>query len=123
MAFANPIELSSPCGRLNRAAVLDRLGGDTTLLREITAIFLAEYPGLLAQIRDAIEAGQPRQLERAAHSLKGSVSNFGVTAATEAALDLERIGRHGQMGAAPAAFTVLLERFRELEPLLLKLMQ
>ena len=123
VAFANTSELSSPCGPLNRAAVLDRLGGDTTLLREITAIFLAEYPGLLAEIRDAIATGKSRDVERAAHTLKGSVSNFGVVAATKAALELELIGRHGRMADAPAAFNHLLERFRELEPMLVKLLQ
>lgn len=123
MAFANPIELTHPCGSLNRAAVLDRLGGDATLLREITNIFLAEYPGLLAQIREAIQSGRHRDLECAAHTLKGAVANFGVVSATQAALDLELLGRQGRMAEAQAAYDVLLERFRELEPLLVKLLQ
>ena len=120
--YANPIELSG-CGPLDRAAVLDRLGGDAALLREITAIFLAEYPDLVRQIRNAIDRGNARELEHAAHTLKGAVSNFAVEPATRAALTLELIGRQGRLAEADPAFDTLLEQFRKLEPLLEKLLQ
>ena len=77
---------------VDRAAVLDRVGGDEELLREITCIFLTEYPRLIDEIRSAVDSRDAKRLERAAHSLKGSVSNFGAQAATEAAYRLEIIG-------------------------------
>lgn len=123
MAFANPVQFSTACAPLNRAAVLDRLGGDAALLREISAIFLAEYPLLLARIREAVELGQPAALERSAHALKGAVSNFGAAAATQAALELEIIGRQKRLADAPAAVAMLLECLRELEPQLTELLQ
>ena len=122
MTYANPIELS-PCGPLDRAAVLDRLGGDAALLREITAIFLTEYPDLLRQIRNAIEEGDAGKVERAAHALKGAVSNFAFAPATQAALELELIGRQGRLAEAAPAFDALLGQFRDLEPLLATLLQ
>ena len=47
---------ASPKTGVNYAAMLDRVGGDETLLREITSIFLEEYPILLTEIRRCIAA-------------------------------------------------------------------
>ena len=103
---------------IDRTAVLDRIGGDHELLRDITAIFLAEYPALLGEIQEAVAARDAKKLERAAHSLKGSVSNFGAHAATEASYRLEIIGRRGQFEEASAALSELLVQFQQLQPLL-----
>jgi two-component system, sensor histidine kinase and response regulator len=83
------------------AVLLDRVGGDEDLLREITDIFLAEYPALLDEMRAAIRTHDARSLERSAHTLKGSVSNFGAPAATQAAYQLENLGRRAELRAAP----------------------
>lgn len=113
---------SSPVSVLNehvdRAAVLDRVGGDESLLREITEIFLTEYPSLLEEIRAAVRAGDPARLERFAHTLKGSVANFGATEATRAAFQLEQIGRAQHLDEAPAALCALELHFSALKPAL-----
>jgi HPt (histidine-containing phosphotransfer) domain-containing protein len=101
---------------VDRAALLDRAGGDEDLLREVCAIFLTEYPMLIEEIRSAIRAGDAQHLEHAAHSLKGSVSNFGAPAATEAAYRLESIGRRCELSSAPAALTELLLQLQQLRP-------
>jgi HPt (histidine-containing phosphotransfer) domain-containing protein len=101
---------------IDRAAVLDRVGDDEELLREITAIFLTEYPSQIAEIRSAIGNQDAKRLERTAHSLKGSVSNFGAQAATSAAYRLEKIGRAQEMAQAPEAFDDLVSQFQRLRP-------
>jgi two-component system sensor histidine kinase/response regulator len=73
--------------------VLERVGGDQELLREIIGIFLEEYPALFADIGSSVEKCDARALERSAHTLKGSVSNFGARSATQAAHELELMGR------------------------------
>ena len=78
---------------LNRALALERVGGDEELLREIAGLFLEDYPSLMTKIEHAVAAHDAHNLERAAHSLKGSIANFGSEAAYQAALDLEQIGR------------------------------
>lgn len=103
---------------VDRAAVLDRVGGDESLLREITEIFLTEYPSLLEEIRSAVRAGDPSRLERFAHTLKGSVSNFGAAEATQAAYQLEQIGRAQHLEEAPAALRALELHFSALKPAL-----
>jgi two-component system, sensor histidine kinase and response regulator len=103
---------------LDRAVILDRVGGDEDLLREITGIFLEEYPSLIEEIRMAVGGGDARRLERAAHTLKGSVSNFGAQQATQAAYRLETMGRQGQLQHSDSAFEDLVTRFEELHPVL-----
>ncbi len=56
-------------------------------------IFLDSHAGMIAAIQDALDAGDAQALQRAAHTLKGSIANFGAKAATEAALALEELGR------------------------------
>ncbi len=85
---------------LDREAALDRVGGDLELLQEVAALFLEEYPVLLSHIRKAIAAGDPLALEHSAHSLKGSVGNFGAKSAHEAAFQLELAGKTHDLSRA-----------------------
>jgi HPt (histidine-containing phosphotransfer) domain-containing protein len=103
---------------IDRAVILDRVGGDEELLREISAIFLQEYPPLIAEIEAAIATSDSKRLERAAHSLKGSVANFAAEAATQAAFRLESMGRRAELQEAGAALRDLLVQFRQLRPAL-----
>src|SRR5262249_35531061 len=80
---------------LDRAAVLARVDGDEELLREVVALFLEDYPRVLAEVRDAIARGDAALLQRAAHTLKGSVGNFDAADCQEAALTLGLLGRSG----------------------------
>jgi len=93
----------------DKAGLLDRVGGDLELLKEIVALFLADCPGLMEKIRGAVEACHAEGLEKAAHALKGSVGNFGAEEAVQAALRLERMGRAGDLSEAREAM-MLLER-------------
>ena len=106
MNLATPSkELDTPV--VDRAEALDLVGGDEELLREIIGIFFEEYPKLIEGISDAVQNQDSRALERFAHNLKGSVSNFGARSATQAALDLELMGRKGDIQRAPAVVKVL----------------
>ena len=97
-----------PMLQLDPAVVLQRFDGDRELLREVATLFLKDAPGHLVAIRDAISHGDGPALERAAHTLKGSVGNFSAAAAHDTALALEMMGRAGD-------FTRALETLEELE--------
>lgn len=77
----------------DRALALSRVGGDVELLKEIAVLFLNDYPKSLSELHQAVESGDARMLERTAHGLKGSVSNFGARPVVDAALQLETMGR------------------------------
>ncbi len=69
--------------------------------------FLADYPVQLGRIREAVEAGDPPALRRAAHALKGAVSNFAAASATRAALRLQEMGDRGELARAAAGLARL----------------
>ncbi len=92
---------------LDPEAILERVGGDVAFLQELASLFAEDCPKLMQEIRSAIAAGDPHGLEHAAHTLKGSVSNFGAEPAREAAWCLEMLGRKGDLEPAPKACEVL----------------
>ena len=101
---------------LDRALALSRVGGDEELLREIAGLFLDDYPSLVDKIQEALAKQDAQGLERASHSLKGSVANFGAEPAYQAALELEKIGRSKDLGHAASAFLNLQRSLESLQP-------
>ena len=74
---------------------LERMDGDEELLAEQMKFFLNDGPELLDQIQKAIDEPNPRQLELAAHRLKGLVAAYDAKRAADTALKLEEMGRAG----------------------------
>lgn len=105
---------------IDRAAVLERFEGDIELVREVAELFVADCPHRLDAMREALTAGDAEALQRAAHSLRGSVSNFSAADAVEAAGRLETIGREGDLTNAPAACAALEREIARLVPVLLR---
>jgi HPt (histidine-containing phosphotransfer) domain-containing protein len=82
---------------LDRNAILARLQDDEDLLRELIELFLEDTPRLLLEAEAALIAGDAGRLQRAAHTIKGSVSNFGATDAVDAAYKLELAAKAGNL--------------------------
>ena len=98
---------SVPESSLDRQLALSRVGGDLELLREIAVLFLDECPRALLEIQQAVAGEDAAKLENVAHSLKGSVANFGAPVAVAAAFRSEQMGRAQQLVAAPEALRAL----------------
>lgn len=92
---------------MDKSALLESLGNDEEFLRKIIGIFLADYPGILAEIRSGVSLGDPSQIMNASHALRGAVSYFGAESATEAARTLESMGKLGNLENVRAALAVL----------------
>ncbi len=84
----------------DRESALARVGDDVELLSELAKIFLDDYPNNLKAIERALAVGDSSSLERAAHSLKGAVANFGAEDVVREAFELERKGRSGDLSHA-----------------------
>jgi signal transduction histidine kinase/DNA-binding response OmpR family regulator/HPt (histidine-containing phosphotransfer) domain-containing protein len=97
--------LDHPAGDL--ATALRHAGGDRRLLREILMIFREDCPAHLRAIREALTQGHPQELERVAHSLKGSLRTFGAAAAAQTADQLERLGHGGSVAGAGELVAIL----------------
>ena len=74
---------------------MERLDGDVELLRDLAALYSVEYPKQLKDLRNAVAAGDVRQIQQAAHKINGTARNFAAAPATEAAQTLERIKDFG----------------------------
>jgi HPt (histidine-containing phosphotransfer) domain-containing protein len=86
-------------------------------------MFITEHPSMMAQIRNAIESGKAKILERTAHALKGMVGNFRCDDAMEAAYTLEKIGREEALDRAADAARNLSEKIEELDRQLRKMLE
>jgi two-component system sensor histidine kinase/response regulator len=94
---------------------LEVVNGDMGLFKEIVNLFLENLPDSIAQIREAVATSDANSLDKTAHSLKGSVGNFGTNRAFEAAYRLELIGKEGKLAKADAALLRLEKEFSDLE--------
>ena len=94
---------------LDLPVALARVGDDEELLREIAQIFVAQCPGVLAEVRAAAEAGDAGALERTAHALKGSVSNLGAETARLVAGEIEEMVRSSNLDGINQALADLAE--------------
>ena len=94
---------------------LERTGGDEEILKEIAELFLEDGPDLLMQIREAIDAKDAGALQKAAHTLKGSVANFGAEEAVETAFRLETMGREDQLSDVEAVYRSLEAAIHEVK--------
>jgi signal transduction histidine kinase/FixJ family two-component response regulator/HPt (histidine-containing phosphotransfer) domain-containing protein len=97
---------------------LAEVGGDMDLLARLAGLFLEAYPEELTAMRTAIDKGDACALQDAAHTLKSELCTFAARAAHNAALSLERMARQGDLGAAPATFSTLLEEVERIRPAL-----
>jgi len=99
------------------------VAGNKDLFQEIAVMFLKDLPGNILKIREEIADGNSSGLELAAHSLKGAVGNFGAKRAYEAAYQLEKLGKEGEMGDAAVALTKLEKEFRTLTAKMKKVLE
>ncbi|MEO5618612.1 MAG: response regulator [Candidatus Eisenbacteria bacterium] len=106
-----------------RAAMLEHLGGDLELAKELAGIFLDDRATMMRRIGTAIDSHEAEELRIAAHTLKGAVGNFGATAAAAAALRLEKIGVNGDLDDAGDAWTDLVREIGALESALRAVIQ
>ena len=90
------------------------VAGSKELFQEIADMFLENLPASMAKIKEGIAKGDAYALEHAAHSLKGSVGNFGAKRAHEAVYHLEKLGREKKMIDAADALSHLEKEFKAL---------
>ncbi len=95
---------------LDKHSILAAFEGDQDLIREVLDLFLEECPRQMSAIREAVESSDAEKILKAAHSLKGSLSNFAAAGAFQSAQHLENLGREGELAKTANAFQVLEEQ-------------
>jgi PAS domain S-box-containing protein len=105
-------------GAFDEETLLKRFNGNRNLLRLLVKTFREDCPKMMARIRRALEARDPAALADAAHGLKGSVGNFGVSAAQKTAREMEISARQGTLNGAWETYARLEEDIARLLPAL-----
>lgn len=96
--------------------LLDTLDGNKEILADLVEHFIREFPLQLTEIKKSIIAGDAKQIERTAHSLKGAVVNFGAKTAYRLASEIEGMGRTDNLQDVNQIIIRLereMERFRD----------
>jgi two-component system sensor histidine kinase/response regulator len=109
---------SLPPELAGRAAFLAGLGDDLDLAKKLVDIFVDQSPHLVEQIHSAIAAGDSDALRRAAHALKGTISNFPAGPAREVAARMEMVGFDGDISAAREIYPLLEQEVTRLKSVL-----
>ncbi len=84
---------------------------DPAFLRELIDMFLQDIPDRIAELEQALAAQDAPLLTRAAHTIKGSSSNFGAAALVAVALAMEHQGKAGDFAGATTTLPALRAEF------------
>lgn len=94
--------------------LLNHFGGDMNILEEVIRSYLATLPRYLSEIEVAIKNKNARNLQIAAHTLKGNISNFFLDHITKQCAELEDMGRRNNFSKAESAFSEAKENIEKL---------
>lgn len=98
----------------NEQDLLDTVGNDLAFLAETVQMLEIDGPSLMKQIHQALAAGDAPALGRAAHTLKGMIANFCSPQTQAIALEVEKVGKSGNLAAAPRMVKALDEQLKSL---------
>ena len=86
--------------------------GEPDIGLELIEAFQFETPPLLETLRQTVAEGQPEQLRRAAHNLKGSSHNLGARTMAALSAELETLGKNGTVAGAAELVTRLEQEYQ-----------
>ncbi len=95
--------------------LLQRVGGDEKLLRQMIRTFLRETPKRIETLLKALQCKDGPELSARAHALKGSVSIFGAARAAQLTHSLQELGRVPDFQEAARIFATLQEEIAKVE--------
>jgi signal transduction histidine kinase/CheY-like chemotaxis protein/PAS domain-containing protein/HPt (histidine-containing phosphotransfer) domain-containing protein len=99
---ALPREMSkSDASVFDASTMLANIGGDVELFDQLIRLFLDRHRTMIQDIQAAIDRADGGELERAAHSMKGTAGNLCAPDVVLLASQLEAAGRLGQLAEAP----------------------
>jgi CheY-like chemotaxis protein len=97
---------------------LAALQGDRKLLGELIEIFREECPKLRSEMAAAIQAADAKRLQRAAHTLKGSLGHLAAAEAHHLSEQIEIHAKQGDLPGAAALWPKLQIELDQFEPTL-----
>jgi len=99
----------------DRQSLMERVGGNEDILRNIIQLFLDETPKQLKNLEEHLISGNLDAAMNGAHSIKGSAGNFGALQMRESAYCLESYCREEDLEKANETFAQLKGCFEKLK--------
>lgn len=87
--------------------------GSPEFIRELITIYLADTPKQLIQLEEALNRQDAAVATRAAHTMKGSSSNFGAEQLARMAHEIEAACKTNNLAAATSALPGLKKHFAQ----------
>lgn len=85
---------------INYEEAMTRLGGNEELFQQYITFFEEDVPPLLSELTEMLAENNPDTAARAAHSIKGLVSNFGAASVVTVAHRIEASCKVGELDQA-----------------------
>ncbi len=96
--------------------------GEPDVLKEVLQLFLDDVPGRIGRLRQAWQAGNAAEVQRAAHSLKGSAGNIGATDLLAVCRTLDDRGKSGDLTHMDGLMASLDTEYARVEAAIAELM-
>jgi len=107
---------------LNAKTLMAAFDNDVQLLIDVAGLFMADAPGQVAAMVQAVADQDGQALMAAAHNLKGMLRSFQADGPAQAALSLEQMGKDGRFEGAHALIESLENDLQQLNRVLERLM-
>ena len=85
--------------------------GEPDVLKEVLQLFLEDVPGRIERLRTAWQAGNAVEVQRCAHSLKGSAGNIGASHLLAVCRLLDDHGKSGDLSNLPGLVASLDDEY------------
>jgi hypothetical protein len=110
------MEAGGTRGDFDRAALMESVGGNILVLRELVRLFMdSDAPRLTTDLREAAAKRDPRALEAAGHGLYGLLGELRASRAAEKARELGAGGHEGDMTDLDERVSLLLSEMEQLK--------
>ena len=103
---------------LDKALILDRLGGDEEIYAMMVDMFLQDVDNTCDALAAALASGDATVLRREAHTVKGLLATFSDDAGAAEANTVEQLANQGHLASQAEAVAGLLQRVREVAAVL-----
>lgn len=98
---------------------LARLGGDVQLFKDLATIFLQDVPQIREEVVAGLEKGDPSQVAKNAHKLKGLVSSFDETGLlTDRLATIQYAAEEADLDRAESAYRACQSEVDQLQEIL-----
>ncbi|WP_412480629.1 Hpt domain-containing protein [Azonexus sp. IMCC34839] len=97
---------------IDRAAILERLGGDEDIYAMMLDMFVQDVDNNCAAIAKAFASGNPTAVQREAHTLKGLLATVSDDVGAADAYVIEKQAKGGDIAGLDGAVDALQQRIR-----------